>query len=355
MDLVSQIKIIMKKILSLFVIALLTTIVTGQVSKTVNVATAGTLSTLLTVSEKTTVTNFTITGNIDARDVKCMRDEMTMLAVLDMGGVSIKEYIGIEGTYYPGSPTIYPVNEIPQNSFANKTNIKNLTLPTNITSIGIRAFNNCSGLMGSLILPKSLTVIGGYAFSGCTGFTGSLTFPNSVITIGDNAFNNCSGFTGSLTLGSALTSIADNAFYNCSGLKIINSLNATPPTIGGTNAFSGVSPSVVYVPENAGAAYKTASGWSGFTIIAEKRVTINVPTAGGMAAVYVGGGNGTLASVTNLTVTGNLNSVDVEQMKTNMTALTSIDLSGAVLTSNTLPANAFQGRTSLISVILPNT
>lgn len=67
-------------------------------------------------------------------------------------------------------------------------------------------------------------------------------------------------------------------FYNCYGFKIINSLNATP-TIAGTNAFYSVNPSIVYVPSIAGTAYKGTSGWSEFNIVAEKRVTIDVPTA----------------------------------------------------------------------------
>ena len=46
----------------------------AQVSKTINVTTAGTLSSLLTAEEKISVTNLTVTGNIDARDVMCMRD-----------------------------------------------------------------------------------------------------------------------------------------------------------------------------------------------------------------------------------------------------------------------------------------
>ena len=78
----------MKKLLSIFVLALLTTLLSA-VSKTINVTTSGTLTTLLTSTEKTTVTDLTLTGNIDARDVKCMRDEMTVLAVLDLSGVSI--------------------------------------------------------------------------------------------------------------------------------------------------------------------------------------------------------------------------------------------------------------------------
>lgn len=50
---------------------------------------AGTLSTLLTPTELLKVTNLILTGKIDARDVKTMRDNMPLLSVLDMAEVSI--------------------------------------------------------------------------------------------------------------------------------------------------------------------------------------------------------------------------------------------------------------------------
>ena len=370
----------MKKLLSLIVFALYGFVATAQVSKTVNITTASTLSTLLTPTELSTVTNLTVTGNIDARDIKTMRDDMPLLAVLDMGVVSIQAYTGNAGTYN-GNKT-YPANEMPQYSFYNgstgKTTLKIITIPSSITSIGGSAFSMCTGLSGSLILPNTLTTIGDGAFSGCSGFTGSLTIPNSVTSIrdyafsgcsgmtgsltipnlvtliGNYAFESCSGFTGTLTFGSGLTSIGDNTFKNCYFFKIINNLNTTPPVIK-TNTFSGgVNISIVYVPITALAAYKAASIWSSFNIIAEKHVSINVSNAGGMAAAIIDGGFGPLNSVTHLAVTGNLNSVDINQMTTNMTALTAINLSAATIASNALPANAFQGRTSLTSVLLPS-
>ena len=50
-----------------------------------------------------------------------------------------------------------------------------------VTSIGISAFSNCSGLT-SVTIPNSVTFIGTYAFSGCSGLT-SVTIPNSVTSI----------------------------------------------------------------------------------------------------------------------------------------------------------------------------
>ena len=108
----------MKKTILLFLSLSIFFIAQAQVSKTINVAAAGTLSTLLTADEKTTVTNLIVTGEIDARDFVTMRDAMTVLAVLDLSAASIKQYIGSAGTD-PFSFFTYPANEMPWYSFYN--------------------------------------------------------------------------------------------------------------------------------------------------------------------------------------------------------------------------------------------
>ena len=134
----------MKKIYSILLAVLITSSTMAQVSKTINVTTAGTLSSLLTSTEKTTVTNLTVTGNIDTRDVKCMRGEMTKLSVLDISTVSIKAYSGLGGT--SAFSTIYPANEMPEQSFydnntsTGKVTLKTIMLPVSIISIGDEAF-----------------------------------------------------------------------------------------------------------------------------------------------------------------------------------------------------------------------
>ena len=65
-----------------------------------------------------TVTNLTVTGTIDARDFKTMRDNMPLLAVLDLSGVTIAAYTGPDGTHPSGG--LYPENEIPGRAFYKK-------------------------------------------------------------------------------------------------------------------------------------------------------------------------------------------------------------------------------------------
>jgi hypothetical protein len=58
-------------------------ILNAQVSKSVSIS-AGGLSAALDATEKNTITNLTVTGTIDARDVLTMRDNMPALAVIDL-------------------------------------------------------------------------------------------------------------------------------------------------------------------------------------------------------------------------------------------------------------------------------
>ena len=96
--------------------------------------------------------------------------------------------------------------------------LTSVTIPNSVTSIGMRAFENCSGLM-SVTIPNSVTSIGSYAFSSCSGLT-SVTIGNSVSSIGSDAFKNCSGLT-SVTIPNSVMYIEGFAFRDCSGLTSV--------------------------------------------------------------------------------------------------------------------------------------
>ena len=112
---------------------------------------------------------------------------------------------------------------------------------TELTEIGYYAFDNCSGLTGSLNLSActKLTKIGGSAFRGCN-FSGEFKLPANITEIGEYAFYGCKGFTGNLDLSvyTQLTKIGSSAFNSCSGFTGELKLPANIPEIG-SSAFSG--------------------------------------------------------------------------------------------------------------------
>ena len=87
-----------------------------------------------------------------------------------------------------------------------------------VTSIGDRAFYNCSGLT-SVTIGNSVTSIGSEAFYNCRSLT-SITIPNSVTSISDGAFYGCSGLTG-VTIPDSITSIGKWAFFGCNHLTSV--------------------------------------------------------------------------------------------------------------------------------------
>lgn len=234
----------MKKLLAILIFALATVMIQAEVSITVNLSAVNRLSYLLTSTEKTTVTNLTITGIMDARDMKCIRDELTKLTYLNISDVEIKAYTGTQGT----SPisNVYLANQIPDWALSSKSSLKTLILPNSVTCIGMLAFSGCVNLssltmgnsvtaisgnafercssMQTIIIPNSVISIGGYAFKSCTGLN-SLNIPNSVINIGESAFESCTGLT-SVIFGNSVATIGKYAFLYCSNLTSITIPNS---------------------------------------------------------------------------------------------------------------------------------
>ena len=135
---------------------------------------------------------------------------------------------------------------------------KNTVIPNGVTSIGDRAFEECSGLT-SITIPNGVTSIGQKAFNGCYGLT-SVTIGNSVTIIGDNAFYRCSSLSA-VTIGRGVTSIGDWAFSECLSLTSVISEIVTPFAFG-VHAFYAISAEcVLNVPYGKKSEYISA-GWT---------------------------------------------------------------------------------------------
>lgn len=124
-------------------------------------------------------------------------------------------------------------------AFADCPNLKTVTLPRTLESIGGAALR-CAGKMTEIIIPDSVTELGSGCFNGCElleaivlpeGITEiphscfsmctslrDVTFPKNLETIGADAFEGCSGLN-TLALPDGLTYIANCAFLDCPRLS----------------------------------------------------------------------------------------------------------------------------------------
>ena len=227
------------------------TITVSQVGKVEVIA--GNLKTIL-AGQLSSITHLTLSGTIDARDFKTMRDEMPVLSDINLGDVTIVAYSGTEGTGGKWT-TYYPENGIPNYAFCSeitkqgKAALNSISLPSSVNTIGKSAFENCEGLT-NINIPPSVTTIGESAFSYCFKIANNINIPSSVTYIGMEAFLRINGMinvdagnknyssidgvlfnkpqtelihcptskTGSYIVPTSVTSIGRAAFYFCKGL-----------------------------------------------------------------------------------------------------------------------------------------
>ncbi len=140
------------------------------------------------------------------------------------------------------------ITSVGEYAFYNCSGLTSIEIPDSVTSIGGNAFYECSGLTGvyitdlaawcridfgsffanplyyahhlfldgnevkDLTIPSEITEIKAYAFSGCSGLTGTLIIPENVTSIGSDAFYECSGLTGTLIIPDSVTSIGGGVF-----------------------------------------------------------------------------------------------------------------------------------------------
>ncbi len=369
----------MKKIL----VAVLITLVSvaafaDEVHKTVDVSQAGTLSNSISDSEKTTITNLTVTGQVNADDVALIKDmaKNGTLSQIDMSGA-----------------TSATADVIGESSFERCTKLKSIALPQGITSIGTSAFNYCSALT-SITIPDGVTAIGASAFSNCSYLTGitipqsvtnigasafaicgelsSVTIPDGVTTISDYTFQNCSKLTSitipegvtyignaafyktgiaSITIPRSVTSISSDAFAHCSQLTDVTILGKTLPTTNEYAFYKISSDATLHCAPLHGTTCSTTAPWKPFSTIDASLVVF---ASDERLADYVT--DDCKYSVTMLRIYGEVNSSDITLMAdmAKSGALSQIDMTGATAASaDLIGESSFEKCKKLTSVIFP--
>jgi len=200
---------------------------------------AGELDKLLTSQEKKSLSNLVLTGTMDGRDFKILRDSMPLLKSLDISAINILEYNGSDATSYYNAADRFPDNAfcslsshtannqlemvilptsattIGPDAFRDCISLKSISIPNRINSIETQAFYGCSSLT-SVVLPKALKILGSNAYSSCINLT-YVQFGDSLLSISRSTFEGCKALKN-ISLPKSLLVIRESAFYGCTGL-----------------------------------------------------------------------------------------------------------------------------------------
>jgi hypothetical protein len=172
---------------------------TENIFVTVNVSTAGTLSSQIDSTQKYKITKLTISGVLNGTDIKYIRDILfngsddsrvrCSLSELDLSEAKIVSggeayYTNNIGEYFSTD------NELGSYAFYHKDGLRSIRMPKEITKIRSNAFNGCSNLQFIEMQDGVLEIDYG-VFSNCNKLV-SISIPQSVRSIHYTAFSSTS-------------------------------------------------------------------------------------------------------------------------------------------------------------------
>ena len=218
-----------------------------------------------------------------------------------------------------------------------RSRVKSAVIADGVTSIGYKAFDDCTSLT-SVTIPDSVTSIGYEAFFNCTSLT-SVTIPDGVTSIGEDAFRNCTSLT-SVTIPDSVTRIGERAFYYCTSLTSVTIPDSV--TSIGEFAFSGcTSLTSVTIPDSV----TSIGGWAFYKCTSLTSVTI--PDS--VTSIGNGAFEG-CTSLTSVTIPDSVTSIGEDTFR-NCTSLKSVTIPDSV---TSIGDSAFCNCKSLTSVTIPD-
>ena len=243
---------------------------------------------------------------------------------------SIESWLNINYANYSSHPNCTASNV---KLFVNGEELTEVEVPSSVTSIPSDAFRNC-GSITSITIPEGVTSIGTRAFSGCSSLT-SIVLPESLTSIGNQAFSGCGNLI-SITIPESVTSIGDRVFYN-GGIKELILKPTTPPALTTSSSFI-YDYTVIVVPREAYGDYTTAPYWSDFltkiTIDDARVKSLTLKASDDKSSLLVALGEENLKFVTDLTISGSINSYDFMLMRNQMPLLRHLNLKDASIVYN---------------------
>ncbi len=250
------------------------TVERDQQEQTIHVAEPGTFAGLFDPADR--ITDLTLTGRIDARDLKVL-SQMDYLYFLDMQQVQIEAvfqqnayfsenellpenfkdmridrvllpeqlrsvparcfaYSSLSSIDFPSSIQYIAegafmgtsllsevdvpetITSLPDKLFA-ESGVEKIGIPSGVTSVGSELFRDCIRLT-SLDLPAGIRDMGDALFKGCTALR-SLTLPVEIARIGDETFYGCISLSA-VDFPAEVQAIGNAAFRGCTSLQSLD-------------------------------------------------------------------------------------------------------------------------------------
>ena len=239
-------------------------------------------------------------------------------------------YSSIEGVLFSKDATY--LIRYPENKDCSK-----YIIPDSVTGIGNDAFNGCMSLT-SITIPNNVTNIGFNAFYRCTSLT-SITIPDGVTNIGWNAFTGCTSLT-SITIPDSVTSIFSGAFEECTSLTSITIPDSVTRIDNGV--FLGcTSLTSITIPDSV-----TIIGDNAFRRCTSL-TSITIPNS---VTEIFGGAFAHCTSLTSITIPDSVTSID-NNVFSGCISLTSITIPDGV---TSIGFYTFSSCTSLTSITIPD-